>query len=77
MPTAPPPSPSPSPSAPASRPPAHPPVHLHPGYRHASAAVNRPPSSGISLVMFTLLITAPAILAAVLLRPRSASGPRH
>ncbi|MGW1197181.1 hypothetical protein ACWD4B_15295 [Streptomyces sp. NPDC002536] len=50
---------------------------LHPGYHHASGSVNKPPASGISIVTFALLITAPAILAAVLLRPRSGSGRRN
>ncbi|MBT2443815.1 hypothetical protein J7E93_27700, partial [Streptomyces sp. ISL-36] len=59
-------TPSPAPSL-RPRPPAATPVAL-PAYRRAA----RPePEGGPSLVSMTLLVTAPAVLATALLRPRS------
>ncbi|MEU1309404.1 hypothetical protein ABZ419_10985 [Streptomyces cinnamoneus] len=68
-PPAPVPSPPPSP-APAAR---HSPAsHIAPrAYRQSVA---RPAQAGSSLVMLTLVLTAPAVLAAAMLRPRSGGG---
>ncbi|MEV5239593.1 hypothetical protein AB0K89_10850, partial [Streptomyces cinnamoneus] len=56
--------------APAAR---HSPAsHIAPRAYHQSAA--KPAQAGTSLVTLTLVLTAPAVLAAALLRPRSGGG---
>lgn len=70
-PAAPPPAPSPSPSvAPPPPPPkAGPPVvRVLPAYK---TPVRKQPTNSTSVVMLMLLLTAPAVLAAAILRPRS------
>ncbi|MBO0654134.1 hypothetical protein J1792_15545 [Streptomyces triculaminicus] len=42
--------------------------------RHYVAALGKPPVRGTSMVTLTLMITAPAVLAAAMLRPRSGGG---
>ncbi|WP_164737694.1 hypothetical protein [Streptomyces luteoverticillatus] len=77
-------APAPPPPAPAPRAPAPPPrPRPRPGYPQGSAhhgvlkALNKKRVHGIPLVTLTLLITAPAVLAAALLRPRSAGARRR
>ncbi|MEU3351770.1 hypothetical protein [Streptomyces sp. NPDC037389] len=74
------PAPAPPPPAPAPRAPAPPP---RPGFPPGSVhhglvkALGKKAVHGFPLVTLTLLITAPAVLAAALLRPRSASARRR
>ncbi|MCC3779174.1 hypothetical protein [Streptomyces sp. UNOB3_S3] len=75
---APPPAPDrrvPAPRAPAPRPrPGHPRGSAHHGI---VKALNKKAVRGIPLVTLTLLVTAPAVLAAALLRPRSGGSRRR
>ncbi|MEV4440600.1 hypothetical protein AB0K09_16555, partial [Streptomyces sp. NPDC049577] len=50
--------------------PARPASPRRPAYRSSLKALSKPQAHGTSLVTFTLVLTAPAILAAALLRPR-------
>ncbi|MHA7962258.1 hypothetical protein ACX9I7_31475, partial [Streptomyces sp. L500] len=76
-PAAPPPAPTPRAPAPPPRP------RPRPGYPQGSVhhdvlkALNKKRVHGIPLVTLTLLVTAPAVLAAALLRPRSAYARRR
>ncbi|MBB5118794.1 hypothetical protein GO002_05760 [Streptomyces eurocidicus] len=67
-----PPAPAPDPApTPASTPSSH----IAPRAYHQS--VSKSPESGVSLVTFTLVLTAPAVLSAALLRPRGGGGGRR
>ncbi|MGW2601917.1 hypothetical protein [Streptomyces klenkii] len=59
----------------APKPPARPqaPANRRPVYRNAIKAIAQKKVGSVSLVELTLLLTVPAVLAAALLRPRSAS----
>lgn len=68
-PPAPAPPPPPAPAAAAAPPPES---HIAPRAYHQG--VTKPAAGGTSLVTLTLVLTAPAVLAAALLRPRSGGG---
>ncbi|MFF4160060.1 hypothetical protein [Streptomyces sp. NPDC001678] len=70
-----PPPPAPAPRAPAPRPrPGYPQGSVHHG---VLKALGKKAVHGFPLVTLTLLITAPAVLAAALLRPRSGGARRR
>ncbi|MEU1778805.1 MULTISPECIES: hypothetical protein [Streptomyces] len=71
--------PPPAPAPPARPAPAPPPPRAPAPARHVvrrpyHQAVTKPAKNGASLVTLTLVITAPAVLAAALLRPRGSGG---
>ncbi|WP_223268129.1 hypothetical protein, partial [Streptosporangium nondiastaticum] len=68
------PAPAPRPST-APKPPTrpNPPAARRPLYRSVIKAVGKKKAGSVSLVELTLLLTVPAVLAAALLRPRSAT----
>ncbi|ARZ66467.1 hypothetical protein SMD11_0801 [Streptomyces albireticuli] len=68
-----PPPPAPAPE-PTPTPVPTPSSHIAPRAYHQS--VSKRPEGGVSLVTFTLLLTAPAVLSAALLRPRGGGGRR-
>ncbi|MEV0277040.1 hypothetical protein AB0I22_11735 [Streptomyces sp. NPDC050610] len=75
------PAPRPTPKAPAPPPsrssaPAATPTPAHVAPRAYHRSVRKRPAGGQSMVTFALLIMAPAVLAAAMLRPRSGSGGR-
>ncbi|MGK5546151.1 hypothetical protein ACSNOH_15680, partial [Streptomyces sp. URMC 127] len=67
------PTPAPAPSRPPSTTAPQPPSARRPFYRNAIKSISEKKTTGTSLVELTLLLTVPAVLAAALLRPRSAS----
>ncbi|GAA2718905.1 MULTISPECIES: hypothetical protein [Streptomyces] len=68
-----------TPSSPPSSPPSRPGLpgrHRFPAYHHAVLSAGGQQHHGTSLVTFTLILTAPAVLSAALLRPRGSNSRR-